>query len=173
MKRSEIELLLPRIFQRGARPGQPLSALLEVMEALHQPDEEVLERLDAVFNPYWTRDDFCPFLAQWVDLDRILPVTTGSGCLRQLIASATELAQWRGTAGGLIRFLETATGMGGFQVDEQVPDEGGRPKPFHFRVVAPAAAAAHRAMILRIIESEKPAYATYELVFGERPPGGG
>ena len=39
--------------------------------------------------------------------------------LRELIAAAAQLSQWRGTAQGLQRFLETATGIEGFELDEE------------------------------------------------------
>jgi hypothetical protein len=49
MKRTEIEQMLPGIFQRTVQEGTPLLALLEVMEALPAPDETVLDQLDAFF----------------------------------------------------------------------------------------------------------------------------
>ena len=176
MKRNEIEHLLPGIFQRTAQDSTPLFALLEVMEALPAPDEAVLDQLDAFFDPYRTPDAFVPFLASWVDLERLLlevpeefnasaspSLPSGIGRLRELVAAATFLAQWRGTAKGLLRFLETATGVQGFVIEEQVLGSDGQPKPFHIRVRAPQEAAPYRVMIERIIESEKPAYVTYEL----------
>jgi phage tail-like protein len=175
MKRTEIEHLLPGIFQRTIREGTPLFALLEVMEALPAPDEAVLDQLDAFFDPYRTPDAFVPFLASWVDLEWLLlevpegftslasPLPSGMGRLRELVAAAAFLAQWRGTAKGLIRFLETATGVQGFAIEEQVLGSDGQIKPFHIRVRAPQETAPYRVMIERIIESEKPAYVTYEL----------
>src|SRR5690348_11260241 len=121
MKRNEIEQMLPGIFQRTMREGTPLFALLEVMEALLALDEAVLDQLEAFFDPYRTPDAFVLFLAGWVDLDRLFiahpaefPVSatswqSGIGRIRELVAAATFLAQWRGTAKGLLRFLETAT----------------------------------------------------------------
>ena len=47
MHREEIEQLLPGVFQRSARPGSALVALLDGMAALHEPVEDVLQRLDA------------------------------------------------------------------------------------------------------------------------------
>jgi len=41
------------------------------MEALQAPDEAVLERLDAIFDPRRTTDEFVPFLAYWADLTRL------------------------------------------------------------------------------------------------------
>ena len=176
MKRTEIEHLLPGIFQRTVQEGTPLFALLEVMERLPAVDEAVLDQLDAFFDPYRTPDAFVPFLTGWVDLDWLLlevpeeftelappPLPSGIGRLRELVATATFLAQWRGTAKGLLRFLETATGVQGFVIEEQVPGPDGLPMPFHIRIRAPQETAPYRVMIERIIESEKPAYVTYEL----------
>ncbi|MGH9879962.1 MAG: phage tail protein [Pyrinomonadaceae bacterium] len=183
MQQSEIRQLLPEIFQRTLREGNPLTALLGVMEALHAPSEAVLDRLDAMFNPRRTTDPFVPFLAYWVDLDRLFeeeptgkwqvgfsrhPMTSGLGRLRELIATAAYLSQWRGTKKGLLLFLQTATGSEDFNIDEQVPDKNGEPRPFHIKVTAPAESAPHEHLIERIIELEKPAYVTYELVFA--PP---
>jgi phage tail-like protein len=178
MKRAEIERLLPGIFQRTSHPGSPLYALLEAMEALQAPSEAALRDLDTYFEPRRAPDAFVPYLAGWVDLQRLLaeapsapdtppPPTfpTGLGRLRELIAQAAFLSQWRGTSRGLLRFLETATGAQGFAVDEQVPGENGLPRPFHLRVRAPRETAPYRVLIERIIEVEKPAYVTYELVF--------
>jgi phage tail-like protein len=180
VKASEIARLLPGVFRRTLRPGGPLAALLEVMEAMHAPAEEALERWDATLDPLRTRDDFVPFLARWVDLGRLFEsegeaagpsaarydlAAAVLGRLRELVAAAAGLARRQGTAGGLIRFLETATGVAGFAVEEQVPGPDGLPLPFHVRVRAPAAAAARRALVERIIELEKPAHVTHELVF--------
>jgi phage tail-like protein len=177
MKRREIEDLIPWVFRRTLRPGAPLAALLDVMEALHAPSERVLEEIDVALDPRRTGDAFVPFLARWVDLERLLedesgrieasagrPVLpTGLGWLRELVAAAAGLSQWRGTARGLLLFLETATGTQGFELDEQVPGPDGRPRPFHLRVRIPEGAARYRSLIDRIVRMEKPAYVTYEL----------
>ena len=178
MKQSEIEQLLPEILQRTIRPGNPLLAILEVMEVLQAPAEEVLEQLDTFFDPYRTPDNFVPYLARWVVLEHLLgeapeqssstsspAFPSGLGRLRELIAAAASLSQWRGTGRGLLRFLETATGIQGFTINEQVTGPQGQPKPFHIQIQAPAGAQAYRGLIERIIETEKPAYVTYELKF--------
>src|SRR5262245_21705352 len=124
MKRSEIEQLLPQIFQRTVMPGATLFDLLELMQNLHQDAEDLLVSLDNTSNPRRAPDDFVPYLAGWVDLDRLferastkaiagLParaLSTGLGRLRELTANAAGLSKWRGTASGLLRFLEIATG---------------------------------------------------------------
>jgi len=179
MKRNEIEALLPGVFQRTLYPNSPLFAILEVMEALHAPAEEVLERLPAYFNPYHTSDEFTPYLAQWVDMTRVLSdepdafapggaplgFASGLGRLRDLIASAALLSKWRGTKKGLTLFLEVATGVAGFSIQEQPPGKDGQPQPFHIRIQAPDAARVYHSLIERIVEQEKPAYVTYELIY--------
>ena len=180
MKRSEIEQFLPGVFQRTLHKGNLLVALLAVMEDLHAPAEAILERLDSVFDPRRTRDDFVPFLAQWVDLMRVFdfgasqaiasgqlrePISTGLGNLRELIANAAYLSQWRGTGKGLLRFLQIATGVEEFEIDDQLRTSAGQIQPFHIRVRAPESTKPHQALIERIIDLEKPAYVTYELEF--------
>jgi phage tail-like protein len=177
MKSSEIERFLPTVIRRTVRRGNPLMAILEVMSALHEPSEDLLAKLDCIFNPFRTPASFVPFLARWLDLERIFdgaytpasngrsPISTGLDCLRALTASASYLSQWRGTKKGLDHFLEIVTGANEFTIEEQVIGPDGAPIPFHLRVIAPGSAQPHRALIERVIESEKPAYVTYEIVF--------
>lgn len=183
MKPNEIAHLLPGIFQRTLKPGNPLTALLEVMDGLSAIPEETLEHLEAFFNPYRTPDRFVPFLADWVDLEWLLvqspnerqqtgvdPLPSGLGRLRELVAASASLAQMRGTARGMIQFLETATGIPGFRIEENVSyDKEGKPgpKPFHLLVRAPQASLAYQVMIERIVEFEKPVYVTYEIVYDQ------
>ena len=163
MRQQEIAELLPSVIRRAVRDGTPMSALLAAMEHLLAPAEEALSRLDETCDPWRAPESFLPYLARWVDLD--VPVTTGTGRQRALIAAAVGLHQWRGTRAALISFLEIASGMAGFQVEETVLDGRGRIRPFHIRVTAPAGAAAHTRMIQSIIHLEKPAHVTYELAF--------
>jgi phage tail-like protein len=176
MKRTAIERLLPAVFQRTARPGTPLLALLQMMEELQQPSEDVLGRLETYFDPRRAPDRFVPYLAQWVDLAWLLtespakdaPVSqtlpSGMGLLRELVASAAYLAKWRGTKTGLLRFLQTATGLDGFDLVENVTADGSQ-RPYHLWLRGPKEAAQYRAMIERIVGVEKPAYVTFELTF--------
>jgi phage tail-like protein len=180
MRRTEIERLLPSVFRQTIYPGSPLLAILDVMSALHEPSEDVLERLETFFNPFRTPDRFVPLLAGWVDLERLFddstglstiaasaraPLSTGLNRLRALTIMAAYLSQWRGTRKGLVLFLEIATGTSGFIIDESVIGPDRRPIPFHIRLIAPESVRPHRALVERIIESEKPAYVTWELAF--------
>ena len=172
MKRAEIEHLLPAVFRRAV-PQAPglLRGLLDAMETLHAHPDSVLGSLETFFDPRRAPDAFVPFLASWVDLDRFFdrsfglhpqdeglePFSAGLGHLRELTGRAAYLSRWRGTRRGLVAFLETATGITGFEVVE-APVE----KAFHVQVRVPEAARPHDALIQRIIQSEKPAYVTYD-----------
>lgn len=178
MKHPKIKLLLPEVFQRTDQKGSLLYGILEVMEALTEPSENILQNLHSQFNIYTTSDKFLPFFAKWVDLDRFFPAlqnqTTSDidniqaispGRLRELILAATQLSKLRGTSAGLTSFLETATGLDGFEINENVVPENGDVLPFHIKISAPQAARESRVLIERIIEQEKPAYVTYNLEF--------
>ena len=186
MKQSEILQLLPEIFQRTTTPENPLMVLLEVMEHMHAPAEGVLDGLDRFFDPRRAPDKFVAFLATWVDLASLLrdspasdesamdtatsmtapldALSTGTGRLRELVAAAAYLSQWRGTRQGLLHFLETATGLTGFEIDEAVVEKN-QVIPYHLLIIAPGRARPYQSLLHRIITLEKPAYVTYELAF--------
>ena len=185
MDSATIATLLPGIFQSALHPAaagivepdRQLAALLGVMETLQAPVEDVLDGLHHHLDPRQTPPRFVPYLAGWVDLDWLLlatpgqpsttatPLASGMGNLRELVAAAVEIARWRGTARGLLQFLDTATGIAGFDVQENVTGDPPTPKPFHLRILAPKSAEPYRPLIARLLVAEKPAYATYELVF--------
>lgn len=183
MHRERIAALLPQVLQRTRASGGLLDGLLAVMEAHHAPVETAIEELDACFDPLRAPTRFVPFLAHWVNLGRWTEDARRSATsrrhsrapqrmlpsamrMRLLIAAAAQLAKERGTKAGLVRFLETATGVSGFDVKEEV-DAAGRPRPFHCVVRAPAAAKRLRDLVVQIIEAEKPAFVTYELITEE------
>ena len=170
MKQDEIESLLPLVFQRAVFPGSPLSVLLEVMEQQHAPAEEALAQVESYIDPYRTPDEFLPYLAQWVDLGWLLPEDGGPfpgglGRLRELIQASADLSRWRGTKRGLVQFLELATGLSGFTIDEAAAGPGGGPRAFHLVVQAPAAGRPFQGLMERIIQMQKPVYVTSQLVF--------
>lgn len=159
MRRERIAELLPTVFRRALKQSPLLAATLAVMEAMHAPSEEALARFGDALNPRTADDRFVPYLASWMGLEHVASGATPIDLtrLRELIAMASTLAKWRGTAHGLILFLEIATGLRGFRVDE--------PRPFHFVLRAPAAAEPQRELVARIVAAEKPAYVTSALEF--------
>lgn len=176
MDRALILRLLPENYRlAGERPDGPLAAMLGAMEALHAPVESVLGSLDSYVGPLGAPDAFVLLQASWLGLDRYFEWSgdrpgagaprfrAGTGRLRLLVAEAAELGRERGTERALIRFLEIATGAPGFRIAEGAPD--GTPRPFHVTVRAPAAAEPLSDLVERIVEGERPAHATYDLLF--------
>jgi phage tail-like protein len=169
--------LLPAVFQRTLQdptrpPDRMLLALLEVMTGLQNPDLEVLAELDTYFDRYQAPEAFVPLLASWLDLDwlfirqperldaaaarEISPLEIGR--LRELVAGATRFIRLRGTAAGLLDFMETATGVAGLAVDEHVPG-----RSFHLRLWVPGPGEPWRATLAHMLQVLKPAYSTAEL----------
>ncbi len=180
MKKEEARQLLPTVFGRTAHGNNPLNCLLDVMEQLHAPSEEILGNLDATFDPRRTFAEFVPFLASWVDLSRLFEETPDDkwrkqsvrqttsieiGRLRELVANAAYLSKWRGTKKGLLLFLQLTTGAEDFEIEEKALDENNQIRPFHINVVAPEKLSGQRDLIERVIEFEKPVHVTYELEF--------
>lgn len=181
MRASEIELLLPDVMRRALAPGTPMDALLAVMEDLHAPSEAILADLPAVVDPLRTPDRFVSMLARWVDLQRLNEAEGGGvedARMRLLIAISARIGRRRGTARGLLEVLELATGHTGFAIDDSVPSvtrsgrADGPPIPFHIRVVAPASAARLLSLVRAIVEEEKPAHLTAEVVLAEASDAG-
>ena len=178
MDRRRIARYLPETYQGAVRDDNPLGAVLAVMEAMHAPAEAALDDLDAYVDPHRAPDPFVVMLAAWMDLDRYLDWTGGrAGAgqarfaaglprLRLLVAEAAALSRSRGTRAALERFLALATGVDGIAVEENPPGPDGAPRPFHLRVTAPPAARRLERLIRRIVDEERPAYATYEIAFG-------
>jgi phage tail-like protein len=179
MKSTDIAHLLPSIFQRtlGARPDV-LGTFLGLMENLHSPSEAVLAELDRYFLPDRTDDAYLFFLARWLDLDWLiienrLPDSDGLAGgptsivklsrLRRLIDNAVSLHRQRGTRAALVRFLEIATGLRGFNVWDD------RHRPFHILVECPRNDALDPELVRLIVENERPAFVTFQLCQRGRP----
>jgi phage tail-like protein len=182
--KDRIAALLPYVIARTARKGSVLDGLLSAMEGLHEPSERVLADLDAYADPRRCPDRFVPMLARWVGLEGVLrPEGSGrapvglagdSPNLRELVARRSGLSRLRGTARGLIEFLEIATGVRGFEIEEG-RDHEGRAREFHFTLRAPAGAGVQRRLIEHIVELEKPAHVTCDVAVagGRTGPGAG
>jgi hypothetical protein len=116
-------------------------------------------------------------LANWVDLARYLDwgggregmgqpyFKPGLERLRLLVALAVKLNAERGTAAMLKQMLAAATGIDGFEIEENPTDNAGAPSSFHIRVRAPEAALRYHDLVSRIVENERPAYVTFEIVY--------
>lgn len=187
MTTEEVSRLLPFVFQQalGSRsedgPATPLDVIVELMVNLLNPIERSLETVDQAINPRLCSRHMVPFLARWQGLGGLQEsgvgraVTAGPGRfplelgrLRELVARAPELARNRGTRKGILMFLETATGVQGFQIEEN-RNSLGEACEFHVHVTAPTVALASDPLVLRIIELAKPAHVTSEISSAPEP----
>lgn len=172
MQQNVVLRLLPEILSASIEDSPFLDAATSAIEHLHIRPEAVLADLDVFFRPRVVPRRYLPALSSWVDLDWVLtseqragrePFGPGTIRLRYLIEGVHELSSWRGTSRGLQAFLETATGLTGFDVAAS-PD-----RAFHTVVTVPAAAVAHLALIHRIVAEEKPVCTTHEVVVAPSP----
>ncbi len=180
MDAAAIAKLLPEVFRETNQPNSALEAVLGVMEAFTNPTENVLSSLDAWFDPRRAPDKFLVMLATWVALGPYVEDTgqeardgwsrrsIDPGSLRELVSRGASLARLRGTRSTLLAMLQIATGIDGFEVIENPPGANGQPQPYSFRVEAPAAAKPFEGVVSRIVEREKPAFITAEIIYRER-----
>lgn len=160
-------MLLPEVFQLCAPNNAPLRALSAVAADMHAPVQEVLDSMDRLVDPFRAPENMLGHLSRWVDLDWLtLPEPESapgaalgipSARLRGLIANAADLSARRGTPGGMLRFLQLATGLDGFEIDVD-------PAEFHLRVRVPANASGQIGTVRRIVAGWKPAHITAELL---------
>jgi phage tail-like protein len=177
MDEALIAKLLPAVIRAADEEGSVLRAALGVMQGYLAPAEAALASLDRWFDPRRAPDDFLLMTAGWTGLEAYLderdPNRRGGqarlgidlGNLRELVVRAAASGRLRGTSDALLQMLEIATGVKGFAIVEEPLGADGRRVPFHFRVEAPAAARALRALVARIVEREKPAYSTAEISY--------
>lgn len=169
MARASLFDCLPEVFTSACLPGSPLAALVAAADGMLQPASTVLDSLDARVDPFRAPPAMVAYLAGWVDLAWLtLPdqagasrssLPLGSAPLRDLVSTSAELAASRGTVDGLVRFLELATRVIGFSVEEA--------GLFHVRVLVPEEARGQAEAIARIVAMTKPGHVTAEVVLPE------
>ncbi len=173
---------LPEVFRTAAQQSPPLRGLSSAADALLAPVARALDQIDTLADPYRAADHVAAALAWWVDLGwltapdatvtarrpevspRLRSVLAGGvPALRDLVAASPELSELRGTAAGIRRFLELATGVEGWQIEAS--------GECHVVVRIPAEAADQTAIAEIIVAATKPAHVTAELVpLSSRPP---
>lgn len=172
MEQARILRYLPENYELAAadRSGA-LWSILGVMDAMHAPVEQVLKSIDAYVDPHRAPDPFVFMQASWLGLDRYFDWSGGSAGagepmfaagtdrLRLLVAEFPIIVRSRGTRRSLTRFLDVATGVSGFLVEDGAKAESA----FHIIVHVPAGADPLFDLVDRIVAGERPAHATYEL----------
>lgn len=179
---------LPQFYQEIDFIGR----FLKIFEATLEPDIQILANLWAYLDPRTAPRGMIDFLAHWVGW-RIQPYLSLEQ-QRQLIFNALEIYSWRGTRRGLRLYLHLATNL---PLDDHLPNEDdkhigiyeffsdgfvlggssigqdailGGVRPFHFKVrLRPELPnSIDEELIKTIIEQEKPAFCTYDLLIENR-----
>jgi len=161
---------------------------LQIFEATLEPDVQILSNLWAYLDPLTSPTGMLEFLAHWVGW-QIQPYLSLEQ-QRNLIRNAIEIYRWRGTCRGLRLYLHLATDL---PLDDYVMNEDekhigiyeffnsgfvlgetrlgydailGGVRPFHFtiRLRPEPDHPIQEALVRTIIEQEKPAFCSYELM---------
>lgn len=179
---------LPAIYREVDFVGR----FLKVFEQCFEPTVQTLDTLWAHLDPLTAPRSMLPFLAHWVAWtgQSQIPIDRQ----RHLIRNALYLYRWRGTRRGLRFYLHLATGL---PLDDHLDQEAeksigiheqfsrglvfnqarlgedtllGGGRPFHFSVqLRPHAdQVLDEAFIRSVIEQEKPAFCTYDLLIQPR-----
>jgi phage tail-like protein len=157
---------LPSIYAQNDFIGR----FLLIFEHLLLPIDRQIDHLALLFDPRHTPGELLPWLASWVDL--VLDETWPEPRRRELIRSAVELYQRRGTLRGLKEYLRIYTGVSP-EIYEPITrmdlskkvDARGRLAAYSFVVTlkVPDPKAVDQAKVIAIIEAEKPAHTAYQL----------
>jgi phage tail-like protein len=164
-----------------------IGRLLKIFEQSLEPAVNQLESLWAYLDPLTAPEMLLPFLSHWVGwkMDARLSLTRQ----RYLIRQAIKLFHWRGTRLGLRLYLHLYTNL---PLDEHLPEAekhisiqevftqgfvlgssrlgddaivgGGRPYHFLVRLRPEPGQIIDEGLVREIIEQEKPAFCTYELL---------
>jgi phage tail-like protein len=151
---------LPSIYSTDEFMGR----FLLIFESILDPLERQIDALHWYLDPHITPPEFLPWLASWMGL--VLSETWPEEQRRELISSAVELYQWRGTRRGLSEFIRLYTGCTPDILEPGVTEGPVDPQHAHHfivRVHSPEPDKIDRKILQTIIETEKPAHAAYTL----------
>lgn len=143
---------LPAIFQENEFLGR----YLRIFETIWEPLEWRQNHINLYFDPRTCPPSLLPWLASWLDLT-INPYWPEAR-IRRLIAEAADLYRWRGTAYGLKRLIEVATG-----VTPTITEEPSQPFVFHISLTIPPDSDVDARLIDDLVRTHKPAHAGYIL----------
>ncbi|MDZ4877441.1 MAG: hypothetical protein CLLPBCKN_006876 [Chroococcidiopsis cubana SAG 39.79] len=174
---------LPQIY----REQDFVNRFIGMLEQAFDPVVNSFNSMWANLDPLTCPQALLPFLAHWVAWPESADWRLNQQ--RRLIRRAVELYRWRGTRKGLRLYLHLYTGL---PLDDDIPQEAnkhisiiepfssgwvlgksrlgvdtvlGGGKPYHFivRLRCEDSSTIDEQLVRRIIDSEKPAFCTYEL----------
>lgn len=158
-----------------------MGRFLTLFEQAFEPIGQTLDVMWAYLDPLTAPEAMLPFLASWV----AWPTDSrwSSNRQRRLIRHALEIYQWRGTRRGLQLFLHLYTDLplddahiqiieskgqgftfGDAKLGEETHLGGGKPYHFTVRLCPFSEQSIDEALVRTVIEQEKPAFCTYDLV---------
>jgi len=141
-----------------------LGRLLLIFEQILTPLDRQIDTLHDYFDPRMAPPDFLPWLASWLGL--VLDERWPEGQRRELIRSAVELYEWRGTKRGVSEFLRLYTGFTPEIAEPGVDGKNAKADQAHRFIVRIKTAEPdkiNRELLMSIIDLEKPAHAGYTL----------
>ena len=171
VSRSRYLEYVPSIYSEGDFMGR----FLMIFERVLDPIEGVLDNIASYLDPATAPPELLSWLASWVNL--VLDDSWSLERRRQLVKSAVELYQWRGTHRGLREYLRVYTGIvpsikedyGSITLDNSTRLGwnfilgGGRPYTFDVILELEDLSTVDEERVRSIIESQKPAHAGYTL----------
>lgn len=140
-----------------------LGRFLLIFEHVLTPLDRQIDQLYQYFDPRLAPPDSLPWLASWLGL--VLDERWPEGQRRELIRAAVELYEWRGTRRGLSEFLRLYTGFTP-EIIEPGTGKGAKADQAHrfiVRIKSSEPDKLDRALLMSIIDLEKPAHAGYKL----------
>ncbi len=143
-----------------------IGRFLLIFESILSPIEGMVGNIDYYFDPDITPAECLPWLASWFGL--VLDEHWPEIKRRELIRSAVDLYQWRGTKRGLSEFIRLYTGLSPEILE---PGIGGKEANkdmtsfFIVRVKKSDSDEMKADVLDSIIEMEKPAHASYRVEF--------
>ena len=180
--------LYPKFLPEIYREVDFVSRLLKIFEETFEPTVNILNSLWAYLDPLTAPEAMLGFLGNWVAWE--INPRWSPEVQRRLIRQAMQIYSWRGTRRGLRFYLHLYTGL---PLDEEIPQEddkhisiqevfqeglvlgktslgnntlmgGGRPYHFIVRLRSEPGIEIDEQLVDYIIEEEKPAFCTYELI---------
>ena len=163
---------LPALYRDDEFMGQ----FLLIFESIFRPIENAVDHIPLYFDPRLTPDSVLPWLASWMGL--VLDPTWPEEKRRELVKSAAELYQWRGTRKGLCDYLQIYTGetpeileyIPGMRLSPETQlgintELGSSGEGYHFTVMLELAdgQAIDLNTVRTIIDAQKPAHTVYTL----------
>jgi len=150
---------LPEIYRTGGETFIP--RFLALLESILAPIEWTGDNFNLFLDAKTSPVGFLPWLANWYELH--FDPTWSEVAMRTVLQEAHLIYRRRGTTWAMQRLLEIYTGT-----DVQVEDNNDNMENFTFSVrIAASAKAVNRVAIERLINANKPAHTSYDLLFVE------